>query len=87
MGDVVIHPRVFERHPDLTEEDITSAWDNTLRWVERSHSAFDETVAVGIANSGKTLEMVAVFRGDDTWLVYHAMCPPTGGTLKEVGLR
>ena len=87
MGDVVIHPRVFERHLDLTEDDVPGAWDNTLRWVTRSRSAFDETVAVGIADSGKTLEMAAVFREDGTWLVYHAMCPPTNGTLREVGLR
>lgn len=87
MGDVVIHPRVFERHLDLTEDDVLSAWDNTLRWVTRSRSAFDETVAVGIADSGKTLEMAAVFREDGTWLVYHAMCPPANGTLREVGLR
>ena len=84
MGDVVIHPRVFERHLDLTEDDVLSAWDNTLRWVIRSRSAFDETVAVG---SGKTLEMAAVFREDGIWLVYHAMCPPTNGTLREVGLK
>ena len=44
-------------------------------------------MAVGIADSGKTLEMAAVFREDGTWLVYHAMCPPTNGTLREVGLR
>ena len=31
MGDVVIHPRVFEQHLDLTEDDVLSAWDNTLR--------------------------------------------------------
>ena len=80
MGDVVTHPRVLERHLDLT-------WDNPLRWVTRSRSTLDETVAVGIADSGKTLEMAAVFREDGTWLVYHAMCPPTNGTLREVGLR
>ena len=87
MGDVVIHPHVLERHLDLTGDDVLGAWDNARRWVTRSRSSFDETVAVGIADSGKTLEMAAVFREDGTWLVYHAMCPPTNGTLKEVGLK
>lgn len=87
MGDVVTHPRVFERHLDLTGDDAPGAWDNALRWVTRSRSALDETVAAGIADSGKTLEMAAVVREDGAWLVYHAMCPPTNGTLREVGLR
>ena len=87
MEGVAIHPRVFERHPDLTVEDIISAWEGTIRWTVRTKSAFDETVAVGIASSGKMLEMVSVFRNDGTWLIYHAMCPPTDGTLKEVGLK
>lgn len=78
MGDVVIRPRVFEQHLDLTEDDVLSAWDNTLRWVIRSRSAFDGTVAVGIAGSGKTLEMAAVFREDGTWLVTPCARPRTG---------
>lgn len=84
---VRVHPRVFERHPDLTAEEVLSAWEGTLRWVARTRSVFDETVAVGISRGGRTLEMVGVFQRDGSWLIYHAMCPPTAGTLREVGLR
>lgn len=84
---VRVHPRVFERHPDLTAEEVFSAWEGTLRWVERTRSAFDETVAVGISSGGRILEMVGVFQQDGSWLIYHAMCPPTARTLREVGLR
>lgn len=87
MEEVIIHPRVFLRHPDLTEDDVLTAWNNTLRWVERSRSAFDEIMAVGLTARGKALEMVGVYRSDGTWLIYHAMCPPTEKALREVGLR
>ena len=84
---VRVHPRVFERHPDLTAEEVFSAWEGTMRCVEGARSAFDETVAVGISSGGRILEMVGVFQQDGSWLIYHAMCPPTARTLREVGLR
>lgn len=71
----------------MTKGDVLSAWDNMLRWMSRSRGAFDETIDVGISNGGKALKMVAVFRADGTWLVYHTMRPPTDGALREVGLK
>lgn len=28
---VIVHPRVSERHPELTEGDVCSAWENQYR--------------------------------------------------------
>ncbi len=56
----------FQRHPQLTEDEVCSAWNNTIRWIERARSVFDETVAVGVSDNGKVLEMVGVFRSDGT---------------------
>lgn len=73
MKGVVVHPRVTERHPDITEEDVVMAWSNALAM---RHRSFDPPVylcAAGADTKGRVLEMVAVELEDGDVLVYHAM--------------
>ena len=85
MGMVVIHPRVTERHPELSEADVREAWENYVR-VTRRNGFDDHYVAVGFDSSGRAIEMVAVETIEGNWYVYHAMTPPTKSLLRELGL-
>lgn len=85
MGSVVIHPRVMERHPELTEEDVREAWLGYVRMARREGDD-DYFVAVGFDSHGRAIEMVAVEMLDDGWYVYHAFTPPTKSVLRELGL-
>lgn len=85
MGSVVIHPRVMERHPELSEEDVRGAW---LCYVSmaRREGVDDYYVAVGFDSRGRAIEMVAVEMIDGSWYICHALTPPAKSVLRELGL-
>ena len=82
MGTIVIHPRVMERHPELSEDDVRDAWQAYIRMTRRSNG---QCIAIGFDGKGRALEMVAKEGGGDI-LVYHAMTPPTVNALRELGM-
>jgi len=86
LSDIKIHHRVCKRHPELSEEDILSAWDNALKSGVRDGSAFNVCVVVGIDKKGRLLEMFGVRDVTEAWNIYHAMTPPSKKTLLELGL-
>jgi hypothetical protein len=82
--EIVIHPRISKRHPDLNEEDVREAWDNFLLSGIRAESKrFPEVLRVGHDRQGRELEMVGALL-EDGWLVFHAMTPPSKKTLSEL---
>lgn len=85
MNRVFVHPRVAERHPDLSEADVLEAWAGCERWAPRLAS--NDGVAVGFDARGRFVEMVATRSPDGDWLIYHAMTPPSKKVLAEVRLR
>ena len=83
--EIFVHPRIFDRHPEISEEDVLSAWVNFIRMQTRRAPDSEQVVAVGFDKKGRLLEMVAVFN-ETGYLVYHAMTPPTKKMLAELGL-
>ena len=86
MDLVVVHPRVHERHPDLSDADVPCAWRNCIRARQRLNRSPNECIAIGVNERGRLIEMVAFCSPDGDWLIYHAMTPPTKKTLVELGL-
>jgi hypothetical protein len=86
MLTIKVHPRVHRRHPDLTDDDVLGAWANCIRSVPRVDKNPNEHIAVGSDGKGRLVEMVGVRLMDGSWIVFHAMTPPTRKTLLELGL-
>ena len=82
MSLVIVHPRIMERHPDLSENDVREAWDNYVRMMMRKE---EQTIAIGFDSQGRAIEMVAKRSGGD-YLIYHALTPPTEKALRELGM-
>lgn len=80
-----MHPRVVERHPEVSEEDVLAAFENTLRSRARDTHPV-QWVGVGTDSSARLLEYIAVEDEPDGWLIFHSM-PATAKVLVEVGLR
>ena len=83
---VRIHERVRRRHPELSNDDVRSAWSNAFLIQERWGDGLPDgtLVALGIDGRGRLLEMIGVLLVDDTVLIYHAMTPPTKKELDEL---
>ncbi|PST48050.1 hypothetical protein COO72_09785 [Bifidobacterium callitrichos] len=84
MENVIVHPRVHERHPDITDEDALAAWRNILLSAPRDDGS-GAWVSIGMDGNGRLLELVSIHNSAGQWLIYHAMTPPTKKTMKELG--
>lgn len=62
---------------------MVAAWEGAL--VSGRRPGTDRWVVVGADRGGRLIEMVAVHDGHGHWLVFHAMTPPSGRTLEELG--
>lgn len=85
MVEVNVHPRVGRRHPELSDNDVASAWRHALKMTRREGSERELWVAVGFDGRGRLIEMVGVEK-DGRFLVFHAMTPPSSKTYRELGM-
>ena len=70
---VVVHKRVAERHPDISEQDALQAWRNAVAVVNRTYSPPDIYAAAGSDSKGRMLELLGIELEDGTLMIYHAM--------------
>ena len=87
MEEIIVHPRIHERHPEISEQDVLDAWNGCIRSVPRLAENTGEVVVLGCDAKGRLVEMVAKRLDASSWLVFHALTPPTKKTLVELGLR
>lgn len=80
--EAAVHPRVFERHPELDEQGVLYAWRNFT--VSAVRVPREREVRLGYDLSGRELEMIAVALEDGSWLIYHAFSPPTKKMRREI---
>lgn len=85
LGRIVVHRRVSERHPDVTEEDVIAAWGGAVAMRHRNFDPPAHIAAAGADTKGRVIEMVGVELEDGGVLVYHAM-KLTGKMAQELGL-
>lgn len=83
---LIIHPRVCERHPQLSDSDIELAWRNSYYEAIRPNSPnYPEYLWIGRDAKGRDIEMVGTLTEDGV-LIYHANTPLSARTKREVGL-
>ncbi|WEV59255.1 hypothetical protein OZX67_01400 [Bifidobacterium sp. ESL0728] len=78
----VVDPRIHQRHPELTDDDVRAAWHAKLLVGPRRPNG--DWASIGLDGNGRLLEMVATIDGNGNFLIFHAMIPPSERTLKEV---
>lgn len=86
MGILVL-PRVTQRHPELSDDDVKSAWEYALKSAPRTPGDTSEYVAIGFDGHGRLIEMIAMRNESGEWLIYHAMTPPTKRFMAEIMKR
>jgi hypothetical protein len=87
---VVVHKRVFKRHPEITKSDVEYAWSHYRHFMPRFGREPTQYMAIGFDARARPLEMLAVLEDDSAardsyYLVFHAMrC--SRSFVKEMGL-
>ena len=85
MSQIGVHPRISRRHPEVAEADVISAMRSMIRYKQRGSG---EWIAVGMDSRDRLVELVYIYDADDDYFfVYHGMPPPSGKTLRELGLE
>lgn len=85
MSQIGVHPRISRRHPEVAEADVISAMRSMIRYKQRGSG---EWIAVGMDSRNRLVELVYIYDTDDDYFfVYHGMTPPSGKTLRELGLE
>lgn len=79
---VEVHPRIASRHPEISAEDVEAAWTGYAAAATRIPG--EREMRVGFDARGRKIEMVGALMADGTWLVYHAMTPPSEKTEREL---
>lgn len=86
MSRIEVHPRVNQKRPELSDDEVIAAFEGALKSVARSRTIPLSWVGIGLDNSGRLLEWIAVENEPSGWLIIHA-ASATKKTLKEVGLK
>lgn len=55
MDNLIIHPRIHERHPEINDDDVKSAFCNIFAQVYRSKDGAGEYMAIGSDLNGRLL--------------------------------
>jgi hypothetical protein len=85
MSQIGVHPRISERHPEVSDADVMAAMRSMIRYKQRESG---EWIAVGTDSRSRLVELVYIYDADDDYFfVYHGMTPPSGKTLRELGLE
>lgn len=85
MSQIGVHPRISERHPEVSDADVMAAMRSMIRYKQRDSG---EWIAVGTDSRSRLVELVYIYDADDDYFfVYHGMTPPSSKTLRELGLE
>ena len=85
MSSIGVHPRITRRHPEVSADDVAAAMRGMIRYKQRSSG---EWLAVGLDGKDRLVELVYQYdEEEDFFFVFHGMTPPSGKTLRELGLE
>lgn len=85
MSCIDVHPKIQTHHPEIAQDDVVAAMKGMVRYRQRPEG---EYIAVGFDGRGRFLELVYLYDARlDSFLVYHAMVPPSRKTLVELELE
>lgn len=84
---VIVLDRITERHPDVSKEDAAYAWSSSIaRMPDLARDDPERYIAVGFDQNGREIEVVAVRKDIDTWVIIHAQTPAKTDIKRKLGL-
>lgn len=84
---IIVLDRIEERHPDVSKEDAATAWCSAVAWMpDLAKGDPRRYIGVGFDKRGREIEVVAIRKDVDTWVVIHAQTPAKTDIKRKLGL-
>ena len=64
MSQIGVHPRISERHPEVSDADVMAAMRSMIRYKQRESG---EWIAVGTDSRSRLVELVYIYDADDDY--------------------
>ncbi|WP_218957615.1 hypothetical protein [Actinomyces faecalis] len=78
---LVVHPRISERHPEISEDDVRAAWEHA--YLSACRPGESVWVVLGHDMRGREVEILIDVR-PACLVAFHAMTPPTRKIRSEL---
>lgn len=77
---ITVLDRIHERHPELSEKNVVTAFRSVMIDAERSDGTW---IAIGLDDRGRNVELI--YKKVQTGvIIYHAFTPPTKKIQREI---
>ncbi len=84
---VIVLDCIEERHPELSRADAAAAWASVVAFMPDLEKGDPRRyIGVGFDNKGREVEVVAVRKDLDTWVIIHAQTPAKTDIKRKLGL-
>ena len=84
---IIVLDRIEERHPDVSKEDAAKAWASSVaRMPDLANGRPERYIGIGFDDRGREIEVVAVRKSIDAWVVIHAQTPAKMDIKRRLGL-
>lgn len=77
---IYVLERVHERHSELSDEDVVTAFRSVMAEAERKDGTW---MAIGLDGHGRSVELLYTSAGTDI-AIYHAFTPPTKKFIRQI---
>lgn len=84
---IVVLDRIEERHPEVSKKDAAEAWSAAIAWMpDTKKGEPGRYIGIGFDGKGREIEIVAVRKSVDTWVIIHAQTPAQRDIKQRLGL-
>lgn len=84
---IIVLDRIEERHPDVSKRDAAAAWSSAIAWMPDMEKGDPRRyIGVGFDQKGREVEVVAIRKDLDTWVIIHAQTPAKTDIKRKLGL-
>ena len=85
--DILVLDYIEERHPEVTKADAACAWAGAVAWMPDLEKGDPRRyIGIGFDSKGREIEIVAVRKDVETWIIIHAQTPAQVGIKRKLGL-
>ncbi|MFC2648067.1 MAG: hypothetical protein ACFNZW_09040 [Coriobacteriaceae bacterium] len=83
---IIVLDRIEERHPNISKADAAAVWASAVASMPGLDKGDSRCyVGIGFDRKGREIEIVAVRKDIDTWVIIHSQTPAQTDIKRKLG--